>query len=170
MEEVIRKMAEDLKVMDPSTEKDTDDEEIIKGVADLIKDQKKFTFQTWYVNNSAGDQVENSEVTLKSAKLVKAVSSAEPTTAPITTPTEEPTVKPTTEPTTAPTTTPTEEPTVKPTTEPTTEPTKEQVEKNTIEGNLIETPISKTLPNNAKPASKVELMRNILEDTQKQYS
>ena len=96
-------------VMDPSTEKDTDDEEIIKGVADLIKDQKKFTFQTWYVNNSAGDQVENSEVTLKSAKLVKAASSAEPTTAP--------------------TTTPTEEPTVKPTTEPTTEPTKEQVEK-----------------------------------------
>lgn len=48
--------------------------------------------------------------------------------------------------------------------------TKEQVEKNTIEGNLIETPISKTLPNNAKPASKVDLMRNILEDNQKQYS
>ena len=44
--------------------------------------------------------------------------------------------------------------------------TKEQVEKNTIEGNLIETPISKTLPNNAKPASKVDLMRNILEDNQ----
>ena len=41
--------------------------------------------------------------------------------------------------------------------------TKEQIEQGAAG-------LSKTLPNNAKPASKVDLMRNILEDTQKQYS
>ena len=41
--------------------------------------------------------------------------------------------------------------------------TKEQIEQGAAG-------LSKTLPNNAKPASKVDLMRNILEDNQKQYS
>ena len=43
--------------------------------------------------------------------------------------------------------------------------TKEQVERNTVDGKNLEDPISKVLPRDIK-ASKMDLMRNILEDNQ----